>query len=91
MQCPYCKKDLSNVIRLLGNEVFSIHVRIHEVDIINQILEKIASVDWYYSTQKSSIMPGIVEMVVKQYHELMRFYKLLEESQNENSKEKEIS
>lgn len=91
MQCPYCKKDLQYAIRLLGHEAFLMHVRAHEVDLINHIFSAIESISWHYKTKPFDTMLGVVKLLLDEYNELKKFHEIIKESQNENSKEKEIS
>lgn len=82
MHCPYCLKDLTQAVRLFGKESLTRHLQQHEVDLIMKIHSAIGSVDWYYKT-KTTIIPGVVKLLLEEYNELKRFHETIEENQNE--------
>jgi len=85
MHCPYCLKDLTSASRLFGKDVFLMHMRMHEADLINRIYSAIGSIDWHYKT-KNSPVPGVVRLLLDEYNEVKRFHQILKESTNEEQK-----
>lgn len=81
MQCPYCKKDLQYAIRLLGNEGFSMHIKMHEADLINSVFQQL---DMMCEHAKIVSPRGSVADLLDKYLDLKDFYKIVKESQNEN-------
>lgn len=87
MQCPYCKKDLSHAMRLLGDEVFPMHVKMHEADLISSILRQIDEIEWHYQTVQPKVTkPLVIKDLLIEYHNLKQFHKIIEGSQNEAEK-----